>query len=303
MRAMASAAPIDFDVWGCRGSHNVTPAVSRVGNSTVCSSVLADRDLFVMDAGRGLLALGNGMLRQSRFRAVRRVHVLVSHAHLDHWEGLKDVDWFWRRDNDLEVTIYGTREALGAIRRGFSHPSYVPLEVLARGTTAALRFRTLRPGQSQRLGWQLETFPLHHYSGIGRERRSLDTIGFRLTGPEGTRIAYMCDHEPTAGTRATERKMLEGAHLAVLDAHFSRVTEQRFGHGSQEYAAGIAREHPGTLVLAAHLGPMITDTELRAARKRYAAGLSNYRLAREGTTLRWSAKRRRFAPLSRPPKR
>jgi ribonuclease BN (tRNA processing enzyme) len=290
-------APVpEFDVWGCRGSHNLTPAVSRVGNNTVCASLVDGSDLYVFDAGRGLLVLGHAMHSPRRFRSVRRVHVLVSHAHVDHWEGLKDVDWFWRPNNGLEVAVYGTREAVATVRRGFAHPSYVPLEVLAAGTAASLDFVTLQAGRRRRLGaWTLDTFPLNHYSGAGETRRVLDTLGFRLTREDGARVAYLCDHEPNRDTREVEEQMLSGSQLAVYDAHFASVSHQRFGHGSQEHAARMARRHPGTLVLASHLGPMLSDAALHATRRRYAAGLRNYRLAAEGLRLRWNPARAAFS--------
>lgn len=297
MPAAGKRRPADpeFDVWGCRGSHNITPAVSRVGNSTVCSSLLDGADLYVLDAGRGLLELGHAMSSQSRFRGVRRVHVLISHSHLDHWEGLKDVDWFWRHANGLAVGVYGTREALTAIRRGFAHPSYVPLEVLAAGTVQQLSFHRLRAGQTQRLGgWTVDTFALNHYSGLPTRRQRLDTLGYRLSREDGARIAYLCDHEPAASTRATEEEMVGAAQLAVYDAHFGDVKEQRFGHGSQEHAAWVARTHPRTLVLASHLGPMLSDAALHSARRRHGAGLRNYQLASEKTRLRWNPRRAVF---------
>jgi hypothetical protein len=200
-----------------------------------------------------------------------------------------------RRDNGLEVRVYGTREAVAAVRRGFAHPSYVPLEVLASGTAAALEFVTLKAGRRRPLGrWTLDTFALNHYSGIGETRRYLDTLGYRLTRDDGARVSYICDHEPTAATRGVEEEMLSGTQLAIYDAHFADVASQRFGHGSQQHAAAMAKRHPGTLVLASHLGPMLSDAALHATRRRFANGLRNYRLATEGLRLRWSAARSAF---------
>ena len=62
------------------------------------------------------------------------------------------MDWFWRSRNGLAVTVYATAEAHGAIRQGFAHPSYVPLEVLAKGTVRSLAFRTLSAGDKRRVG-------------------------------------------------------------------------------------------------------------------------------------------------------
>lgn len=283
-------------MWGCRGSHNIIPAHSKVGNGTSCYSLLVGEDLFVFDAGRGLLVLGHTMHGNPRFAAVERVHVLVTHAHLDHWEGLKDVDWFWRRGNGLALTVYGTRQALAAIERGFAHPSYVPLEILARGTVGSLRMRVLKTRQRLKLGEAtLETFPLHHYSGgNGARKRYLDTAGYRLSCEGGPRVAYLSDHEPTPRTRPLERAMLEGSHLAVFDAHFKDVADQMYGHGSQEHAAQVARQHPGLLVLAGHIGPMFSDEEVFATYGRHSQGVQNFRLALEGSRYRWDGSRGAF---------
>jgi len=211
---------------------------------------------------------------------------------MDHWEGLKDMEWFWRRDNGLEVQVYGTAEALQAIHAGFEPPHYVPLELLAMGTLARLRFKEVSvQTRSQVAGCRLETFALNHYSGSGSARRYLDTLGYRVTTPEGVVVTYVSDHEPTPETLSLERRMLSGCHLALYDAHFSDVASQTHGHGSQEHAAAMSREHPGTLVLAGHHGPSLADGTVRAAYRRYGRGLRNYKLAVEGASYAWDGTR------------
>jgi phosphoribosyl 1,2-cyclic phosphodiesterase len=269
------------------------PPRSRVGNYTSCYSVLNGESLFVFDGGRGLAALAAAMRRQARFRGVRRAYVLVSHAHLDHWEGLKDADWFWDKGNGLEVHILGSREAIRAIRTAYSHPLYVDLKLLAAGTVHRVRYRVLRAGDSLRIaGWLLRTQPLHHYSGEGPSYRVLDTLGFRLTAPDGATLAYLSDHAPTRGTREVEQALLEGSHLALYDAHFPDIRHHAHGHGSQEHASRMARANPGVLVLAGHHGPVLSDLEIRSAFRRHRR--ANFALAREGATWRWDAARSTF---------
>lgn len=293
-RVAASSRP-RFDVWGCRGSRNLAPAVSRLANRTSCYSLRAGRELAVFDAGRGLAALGHALRTQPGLRGVERIHVLVTHAHMDHWEGLKDVEWFWRFGNGLEVVLYGTAEALGTIRRGFEPPAYVPLELLAQGTVKSLGWETLSAGQQLGLaGGRLRTYALNHYSGGAETRRDLDTLGFRFELPGGPVVAYVSDHEPTPGTWATEAAIVGGAHLVVYDAHFPDLQSHRHGHGSQEHAARVARSFPGTLVLAGHHGPAFDDAALRASFRRFGRGLRNLVLAREGA--RWDWSRRAFRP-------
>ncbi|HVQ30178.1 MAG TPA: MBL fold metallo-hydrolase [Vicinamibacteria bacterium] len=297
MRASARSPvrPTEFDVWGCRGSRSLVPHCSDIGNYTSCYSVLHDEDLFVLDAGRGLAALARALFEKARFARVRRVHILLSHAHMDHWEGIKDAEWFWERSNRVEVEILGTAEALGAVRTGYSHPLYVALELLAKRTVKGLKWRMLRAGDRKRIaGFSVRTGPLFHYSGEGRSYRVLDAIGFRLTTPDGASIAYLCDHEPRPGTAAAERALVEGVQLAVYDAHFPNVRDHMHGHGSQEHAARMARDYPGALVLAGHHGPAFSDRQIKVAYRRHRKGTPNFELAVEGDTYRFDRRRGSF---------
>jgi phosphoribosyl 1,2-cyclic phosphodiesterase len=292
---------VQFDIWGCRGSRNFVPNRSKIGNRTACYSLLVGEDLYVIDAGRGLAALGHAVRTQSRFKAVERVHVLVSHAHMDHWEGLKDADWFWYRGNGLRVTIWAVAQALDAIRAGHAHPSYVPLELLAEGTLSGLTYSELKANSLQELpGVALKTSALNHYSGQGFSRRPLETLGFRLeVRGDGPVVCYLSDHEPTEQTLATELAMLTGAHLAVYDAHFPDIKRQAHGHGSQEHSANMARRHPQTVVLAGHHGPMFSDREIRETHRGFARGLPNFQLAVEGATYTWDRRQAAFRSSGR----
>jgi phosphoribosyl 1,2-cyclic phosphodiesterase len=257
--------------------------------------VLHGNELVVLDAGRGLAALGQALFESKRFSRVRRVHLLLSHAHMDHWEGIKDAEWFWSRRNGIEVQILGTAEALGAVRTAYSHPLYVALELLAKRTVKGLAWRMLRAGDRRRIaGFTVRTGPLYHYSGEGRSFRVLDAIGFRLTTPDGATIAYLCDHEPRPSTGAAEQALVEGAHLAVYDAHFPNVRDHMHGHGSQEHAARMARAYPRTLVLAGHHGPAFTDRQVLTAFRRHRRGVPNFELAVEGESFRFDARRGAF---------
>jgi len=289
---------IDFDVWGCRGSRNLVPIRSEIGNRTSCYSLLvpgASPTLFVLDAGRGLAALGYAMLVEARFAGVRTVHVLVTHAHIDHWEGLKDVDWFWQRGNRLDVTLHGTNEALDAIRAAFEPPSYVALEKLAEGTVHSLRFVERTAGSTWHEGGvSLSTFALNHYSGSGDAKRFLDTVGFRLEIAGGPVLAYLSDHEPTEKTAESERVVATGANLILYDCHYLETKDHAFGHGSQEYGAAIAGLYPEAAVFAGHLSPNLSDQAIRDANARYREVSPNFHLAIEGETFTWDPESRRF---------
>lgn len=291
-----SVPSVEVEVWGARGSRSLAPPLSSIANYTSCYSVRSGNDLFVLDGGRGLGVLSHRLSTDRRFSGIHRIHLLLSHSHMDHWEGLKDAGWFWKNGNGLELRILGAREALDTVERGYGHPAYVPLEILASSTLKRLEFSVLDVGADLRIhGWGVRTFALNHYSGGGAHRNPLETLGYRLRTPEGFTLAYLCDHEPTSETESDERRMVDGAQVAIVDAHFADRSQHAYGHGSQEHAADVARRHPSTLVLAAHHGPSESDRGIRAAQKRHAQGLRNYALAEEGLRLRWSPRTRRLS--------
>jgi ribonuclease BN (tRNA processing enzyme) len=299
-RGEKSAARVEVEIWGARGSRSLTPPVSKIANYTSCYSIRSGSDLFVLDGGRGLGVLSHRVSTDPRFSGVERIHLLLSHSHMDHWEGLKDASWFWRNGNGLKLRILGAREAIDAVDRGYGHPAYVPLSILASRTLKQLEFSTLDVGANFRArGWSIRTFELNHYSGAGEQRNRLDTLGYRLRTPEGLTLSYLCDHEPTDATGPLERRMIEGAHIAIVDAHFANRAQHAYGHGSQEHAAELARRHPETLVLAAHHGPTESDGEIRKAWKRHGKGLRNYALAEEGLRLSWNPRSNRLSRLRR----
>ncbi len=299
-RPLRPSAITEFEVWGCRGSRSFSPRRSAIGNNTSCYSIHHGPDLLVLDAGRGLLALGSALAGRADLRGVRRVHVLVSHSHLDHWEGLKDAEWFWGKMLAVEVTVLGSAQALRAIRTAYGHPSYVTLELLAAGTMSSVSWGEIEPGDARRLGgFDVRTEPLYHYSGDEHTREWLDTIGFRVTAPDGATVAYLSDHEPHRGTREIEGRLLDGAHVAVYDAHWLHARHHAHGHGSQEHAAAMASAYPTTLVLAGHHGPSLLDPEIRAAHRRHGRKARNFRLAVEGEAFRFDPRRKAFVRRAR----
>lgn len=279
---------VRFDVWGCRGSKSFIPPRSRIGNYTSCYSLQDGSDLFVFDAGLGLASLSYEIHRQRRFGVVKRIFLMITHAHLDHWEGLKDADWFWERDNGLEIRIFGLDEAINAIQRGYEHPSFVDLDLLARFTVSKLEFRSFSFGDVLEFGdWKLENVALNHYSGTPEDKSVVQTCGYRLGREGGPVVCYISDHEPGLGTIAVEQELTKDAHLVLYDSHFPTIASQRFGHGSQEYSANVARKSPNLLVVAGHHGPMNSDVDVEKTFRRLSKGLDNFALAVEGRGFVW----------------
>ena len=285
--------PTTFQIWGARGSRNATG--STIANRTSCYSLAVGQDLYVFDAGSGLLELSAAQHSDTRLAHIRRVHLLVTHAHWDHWEGIKDAEWLWRKGNGIELTILAPKEALDAIERTCQPPSFVRLEILALGTVKSLSFVELEAGGEVPLpSAQLLPLPLNHYSGISPHVQALYTLGYRLSVKDGPTVVYLCDHEPSAATAEMEDAALASADLAIVDASYGNISEHAFGHGSIESAAVMSRRFPKLRILAAHHGPMRKDRDIEEAMERHGSSLPHLSLASDGHEEIWDAEKKRF---------
>src|SRR5579862_3268322 len=152
-------------IWGCRGSL-ATPgtATVRYGGNTSCVALQTPTGVpIVLDAGTGIRALGATL-------DARRVHLLLTHLHLDHVEGLGFFAPLFRED--CAVTIWGPpQEGLSfadRVRAWLSPPHFpVPFERLG----AAIDFVEVE-GES----WELEGL---HFS-CARVRHPGPTLGYRI---------------------------------------------------------------------------------------------------------------------------
>src|SRR5204862_14943 len=88
-------------VWGTRGSlASPGPRTVRYGGNTSCVGVtLADGTPIALDAGSGIrelgVELGDGFLGP--------VHVLLTHLHMDHLQGLAFFAPLWTEDAEVHV--------------------------------------------------------------------------------------------------------------------------------------------------------------------------------------------------------
>src|SRR4029077_10626085 len=83
----ASPVAVRLTIWGCRGSVP-TPGPDTIGyggNTSCVELALEDGGVVVLDAGSGIRPLGAELLA----RGTRRIHLFLTHLHLDHLEGLR----------------------------------------------------------------------------------------------------------------------------------------------------------------------------------------------------------------------
>jgi phosphoribosyl 1,2-cyclic phosphodiesterase len=236
-------------VWGCRGSLP-TPgeATVRYGGNTSCVQVQTEDGVpVILDAGTGIKRLGGELV------GAERIHVLLTHLHLDHVEGLRFFAPLWHEATEMHLwgppsPLYSLRDR---IARAFSPPLF-PVDLA--DITARIVFHDV-PDSS----WELEGIGIeaHHVSHPG------STVGYRLE-LDGRVLAFIPDHEPVLGVEfvslANEwisgHALAAGADVLVHDCQFSESEypdRVGWGHSSVAHAVCFAqRAEVGRLVLFHH---------------------------------------------------
>jgi phosphoribosyl 1,2-cyclic phosphodiesterase len=274
-------------VWGCRGSIPApAPDTVRYGGNTSCVELNVDEDtVIVLDAGSGMRPLGCVLAAAPP----RAVHVLLTHLHLDHLQGLAFFLPFW--SDNVELHIWGPSSPnFSLAQRVASYVSPPLFPVHLSDVPSRPIFHDV-PDEPWMIGSALVAgYPVVHQG---------PTLGFRVTADNRT-LAYIPDHEPSLGIDLRQLepdwmsgyRVAEGADVLLHDAQYSGeeyATHTGWGHSSIDHAVSFARAAQVERLLMFHHDPSHTDTELEVLRDEAQslwAGPRPPMLAAEGMTLR-----------------
>ena len=161
-------------------------ATVRYGGQTSCVEVRAASGAsLVIDAGTGLRALGQKLAREARGAAGVH-HILLSHVHWDHIQGLPFFEPAYIPDTVIDVYALLTaadelQQVIGGITRHEFFP--IPLEAVP----ADFQFHEVEPGVPIMIGGvKIMPIALNHPFG---------SVGYRVDG-DGTSVAYISDTAP-----------------------------------------------------------------------------------------------------------
>jgi phosphoribosyl 1,2-cyclic phosphodiesterase len=272
--------------WGARGSIPAPRAeMAGYGGNTACVELtLSDGSEVILDAGTGISDLG-----RARERGAKPVHLLLTHLHLDHIQGLMFFSPLF--DPSCAVRVSGPiafgGSLLNRLARYISAP-LAPIEI--RELPASVSFTEIPTGTFQLGPATVEASFVNHRG---------PTLGFRITDGDTT-IAYIPDHEPALGQRldrsATE--WISGFDLARdvdLLIHDSQYTEEEYagrvgwGHSTIPHSIAFARRCGVRRLALFHHDPLHDDAMLDAmtdgARTMADGAFEELTAAREGDTV------------------
>jgi ribonuclease BN (tRNA processing enzyme) len=266
--------------WGVRGTV-ATPAPDklRYGGNTPCAAVeLADDEYLVLDCGTGVRLLGTAIAKR-RSGKPTRIHVFLSHYHLDHLEGLSLFQPLY--DPATTIVFHGFaaegRSAQSNLETLIA-PPYFPLKF--SGVPATVQFKDVDGSTFQAGDLRVDSMPLSHPDG---------SVAYRLSHGD-RRIIFATDHEyGDAAVDAALAEFSRGAEYLIYDATYMQAEYETlrkgWGHSTWFAAVQAARASGvGTLVMFHH-HPEHTDDQLDEIERIARLELPNACVAREGMEL------------------
>jgi phosphoribosyl 1,2-cyclic phosphodiesterase len=258
--------------WGVRGSIATPgPATAGVGGNTSCVEVRCGDELLVLDAGTGLRGLGDELMK----RGERRAHVLLSHLHWDHVQGLPFFTPLYVPGSELTLhgPDFGPGGLEGALRRQMSAPGF-PVELGDVG--ARLTLRELRHRSRFQLGdVTLSAARLNHPGGV---------LGYRIDFG-GRSLAYATDTEHLAELDPALLELAEDVDLLIYDAQYSPeeyASKRGWGHSTFEVAAALAKRAGARQLALFHHDPRRDDAGVSELEERARTLFASSFAAREG---------------------
>jgi len=263
--------------WGVRGSTpTVDPATWRYGGNTPCLELGApDGTKFILDCGTGLRVLGNRWGADGSATS-STTHILVTHYHWDHIQGLPFFLPAYKPKNSIRVLGYeGARAGLATVLATQMEVPFFPVSWSDLPGTIKIE-------ELKKMEFSIGKVRVHakflNHPGV--------CVGYRLFTREGS-IAFLPDNEPFEplklklamrdGTRlekaraqaAVERsklvEFLKETDVLILDSQYTDDKYQEhigWGHGALSRVVSLALEARVRKLFLFHHDPQHDDHKI-----------------------------------------
>lgn len=295
--------------WGVRGSFPVPgPDTVRFGGNTPCVEVEVNGHTIILDAGTGIVRLGNELMRRSKAsQDPVRATLLFSHMHHDHTQGFPFFTPAYVGSSILN--IFGPRVFERDLEETLAHSMLPPSFPIALQEMNSLKFlRNMAETDVLLLGPDPESVEVHNFyheqipddPDIIRIRalRSYahpeGVLIYRLEW-QGKSLVYATDTEGYVNTDQRLVQFAKNADVLIHDAQYSEShylgqmpgsgSTQGWGHSTPQMAAAVAQAaQVGQLVLFHH-EPRYTDAMITQLEQEAQALFAATQAAHEGLVI------------------
>ncbi|MFQ5677535.1 MAG: MBL fold metallo-hydrolase [bacterium] len=291
--------------WGVRGSHPVPgPSTLKYGGHTSCLEIRTKDHIIILDAGTGIINLGNQLVKEfnaSSAKKVLNLTILISHTHSDHVQGIPFFAPAYL--GHCVLNIYGPKVSSQSLAEILTHamePQYSPIEL--DELKARMNIQNLHENdavifnaksEAPDLVKQNELIHNPKQDVVVRVMRSyahpkMGVFFFKIA-VNGKSVVYATDTEGYVGNDTRLIDFAKGTDLLIHDAQYdpdeyldANFPKQGFGHSTYEMAAQVAREAGAQQLVLFHHDPSHDDEKLAAMAAKAQELFPNTAAAAEG---------------------
>jgi ribonuclease BN (tRNA processing enzyme) len=292
---------------GVRGSFPVADKnFLKFGGNTSCVEVNVGGNLIILDAGTGIIGVGDDLMQEHIASAVRpeerketRATVLLSHIHQDHLLGLTFFKPIHIPSTKLLIFGQGTPDC--NLAKCLSEQVFGKTFPLDLGDIAcSLEIQDIREEYSIIIKPECKPELVKLSEVEQGEEDVLITFYKSYVHPQdgvmiykiaykGKSLVFATDKECYFGGDSKFAKFAKGCDMLIHDAQYTTEDylspyspKQGYGHSTYDMAVEVMKQAKAKSLVFFHYDPSYDDTRLARIQEHYTSGSKNVHMAYEG---------------------
>lgn len=297
---------LSIKFWGVRGSYPVPgKGTNHFGGNTSCLEIRANGHIIILDAGTGIINLGNKLveeMKQNGYSGSKPmvINIFFSHTHHDHIQGLPFfapaylencvLNFFGPKSfsHSLHDILANTMEShfspieLDELNSKINITDINENDVLSFSQNSSTPTITRRNGGEKVKPEDLVVSLMRNYA-----HPKIGTFVIKVQA-NGKSIVYATDTEGYIGGDTRLIDFSQNANLLIHDAQYDvnqYLQTQGYGHSTYEMAANVAEAGNVESLVLFHHDPGHNDATLTEMETRAKACFANTTMAYEGLEL------------------